>query len=268
MALGVAASAVACSSPAEPTSSAAAAPAKAISGSLGQWQDAVCKDGQNIGATHTRITDDDSTCLPVDGDGAVAFSHFDSTSSRDTVLAWAGPSYVAQTMVDDRPLVAWTPAGQSSDLEPLKSFGFTVSQASFVKEQPGAVPNALNPSRPEPPSAATSIPANADGYVVVQTASGQTLCMVQTTYIGCQTAGNQWPARPGGGGRYHGVKVNADGTAQWVDGNLGADNPVTLGNQTYQALGWTITTVNAETRFTNTATGHGAIVSEQGVQRF
>ena len=64
---------------------------------------------------------------------------------------------------------------------------------------------------------------------------------------------------------YLGNYVTAD---TWVDGNLGAAAPTTLANQTYRAQGWTIVSSPAGMRFTNDKTGHGALVSFQGVQTF
>lgn len=271
LALGGAATLVACSSApeqidrAEPQSSGAV---QAISGSLDEWRDALCIDTDEVSENNTRRTISSSTCVPADGDGAINFDHFESESSMDMVQSWAGPHHAAETIIDDRPLVIWTPTGEISDLEPLKQFGFTVTPAGFVHQGSGSVPEARNPSLPDPPEAVVALQANQYGYVVVQTASERTQCMVETTFVGCQTSAKEWPTRPGSRERYHGVKINADGTAQWVDGNLGVDTPVTLENQTYEALGWTITESDSATRFVNKTTGHGAIVSEKQVKRF
>ena len=62
--------------------------------------------------------------------------------------------------------------------------------------------------------------------------------------------------------------VNTDGTGSWVDGNLGAAAPTPLAERTYRALGWTIVANASELRFTNDATGHGAVVSAARVAPF
>lgn len=64
------------------------------------------------------------------------------------------------------------------------------------------------------------------------------------------------------------VRINADGTGSYVDGNLGAAEPVTLSGQTYRALGWTIAVTPTGMRFTNDRTGRGAIVGTDRVQPF
>ena len=92
--------------------------------------------------------------------------------------------------------------------------------------------------------------------------------VVETTFVGCQTAGGNWQQHADGSGPYHGVRINADGTGSWVDGNLGAAAPTTLTATTYRALGWTIASSGSELRFTNDATGHGAVVSVLRVQPF
>lgn len=265
-ALAVAVLAAGCSSAPAPegAANAAAVPGgPSVSGSLAQWQDAICRDDAETGSG-TRHTVGGTSCVPKDGDGVVNFDHFESEPSMDSMLSWQPSTHTAETVVDGRPLAIWTPSGEAADLEPLKQFGFTVASyqsASFVRAT-ADVPAAL------PSGDIETIPPNEYGYVVVQTAAGDTQCIVEATFIGCETEGTNWQQHVDGSGPYHGVRINTDGTGSWVDGNLGAVAPTTLGAKTYRALGWTIASTPAGMRFTNDKTGHGALVSVQNVQPF
>jgi hypothetical protein len=44
--------------------------------------------------------------------------------------------------------------------------------------------------------------------------------------------------------------------------------PVNLENRTYHALGWTISSTSANTRFSNDSTGHGMFVNIANVELF
>ena len=263
----VALASVACTSapdPVDSTANAASADVPQVSGYVQEWQDAVCRDDAETDSG-TRHTVDGSACVPQDGDGIVNFDHFESASSMGAVLSWTPSAHVAHAVVDWRPLAIWTPSGEVGDLDPLKKFGFDVvsyRSAGFTRgigELPAVVPDTGD---------AVTLPANQYGYVVVQDAGGDTQCIVETTFIGCQTDGTKWQQHVDGSGPYHGVRVNTYGTGSWVDGNLGAAAPTTLANQTYRAQGWTIVSSPAGMRFTNDKTGHGALVSFQGVQTF
>ena len=262
-ALAAMAVAVGCSSAPAPDGTANAAEARPVSGTVDQWQQAVCRDDTETDSG-TRHTVDGSTCVPLDGDGIVNFDHFDSVPAMDAMLSWAPSPHVATTMLDDRPLAIWTPDGEADDLAPLSGYGFTVASyrspalARSTEQLPAAVPSAE----------VATIPPNQFGYVVVATASGDPQCIVETTFVGCQTAGRNWQQHADGSGPYHGVRINTDGTGSWVDGNLGAAAPTTLTDRTYRALGWTIVANGSELRFTNEATGHGAVVSVARVQPF
>ena len=262
-ALGMLVAVAGCSSPQAPDGTANAPGPAEVSGSVEQWQDAVCRDGTETDSGSRHIVDG-STCVPHDGDGVVNFDHFDSVSAMDAMMSWAPSPHVATTMLDDRPLAIWTPEGEADDLAPLSDFGFTVASyrspalARSAEQLPGAVPSAE----------VTTIPPNQFGYVVVTTAAGDPQCIVETTFVGCQTAARMWQQHADGSGVYHGVRINTDGTGSWVDGNLGAASPTPLAARTYRALGWTIVANDSELRFTNDATGHGAVVSAARVVPF
>lgn len=260
----VALAAAGCSSaPATDGSANAGAPPSSITGSLADWQAAICRD-DSATASGTRHTVEGSTCVPQDGDGVVNFDHFESEPSMKSVLSWQPSTYIAQAVVEGRPLAIWTPSGEAEDLEPLKQYGFTLA----AYESPlGTLPTTVSPATSSTADV-VALPPNQYGYVVVQTAEGDTQCIVDTTYVGCQTDGTNWAQHVDGSGPYHGVRINADGTGSWVDGNLGAAAPTTLADKTYRALGWTIASTPSGMRFTNDATGHGAVVSIRKVETF
>ncbi len=118
-------------------------------------------------------------------------------------------------------------------------------------------------------SAATrrpTLPANAAGFVYIETRSGKTRCQISVGNVGCESAFTNSPVI--GGERATGVEVSASGSNRWVVGNLGAMKPTTIGYDTYSAVGWIIKADRNGTRFTNAATGHGMFVSTDQVNFF
>lgn len=262
VAAAVALTAVGCSSAPTPEAPARAAQV-AVSGTPAQWQAAVCREVADS-ASGTRHTVRGNSCVPADGDGVVHFDYFESAARMDSVLSWTPSPHVAKTVVDGRPMAIWTPSGEASDLEPLREFGFQVVSYRSTALQRGAV----DAPATVPSGQVVDLAPNQFGYVVVQSAAGDTQCIVETTFVGCETTGTNWPRHADGSGPYHGVRINADGTGSYVDGNLGAAEPVTLSTQTYRALGWTIAATATGLRFTNDSTGHGAVVGTDRVQPF
>ncbi|MGK4456017.1 hypothetical protein, partial [Klebsiella pneumoniae] len=74
------------------------APSPSITGSLGEWRAAICRDDVAT-ASGTRHTVEGSTCVPQDGDGVVNFDHFESEPSMKSVRSWQPSTYVAQAVV-------------------------------------------------------------------------------------------------------------------------------------------------------------------------
>lgn len=105
-----------------------------------------------------------------------------------------------------------------------------------------------------------------NGYVFIETRSGQTRCQLSSDAVGCEAPFNDPPEVDGVPA--NGVNVTADGSLSWVVGNLGAIPAVTLDYRTYSAVGWTIEATSAGTRFTNDRTGHGMFVAVEGVESF
>lgn len=156
-------------------------------------------------------------------------------------------------------------------MQPLDQFGCTITAAAPSKRRPSAVPPSTNnpqvpppPAMPVPPpttaAAGRELPVNSFGYAAIATKSGLTTCMIAADYVGCESRGGKWPAL--------GVKILADGSTSWINGNLGDIKPVSIDYQVYAALGWTVTATAAGTRFHNDRTGHGAFLNTDAVSPF
>lgn len=153
--------------------------------------------------------------------------------------------------------------------KPVASPGAGPTEPSLPKARPSVPPP--NPSRPAPPSAnppagAIPLPPNQNGYVFIETKSGQTRCQIATDSVGCEAQFTNSPMQDGE--RANGVNITASGSVQWVVGNLGDIPTVTIEYRTYDAEGWTIAASESGTRFTNKNTGHGMFVSVEKVDTF
>jgi hypothetical protein len=149
--------------------------------------------------------------------------------------------------------------------------GPNLTEPTFPTSRPSRSTPTPTPSTP-PSSTPTAAPPTAEalppqnGYVFIETKSGQTRCQISTAEVDCeaQFANPQvidgLPA--------NGVRVTAPGQLSWVSGNLGDIPVVTIDYRTYSALGWTIVATEAGTRFTNDETGHGGFVAVQKVEVF
>ncbi|KLO25407.1 hypothetical protein [Mycobacterium haemophilum] len=127
-------------------------------------------------------------------------------------------------------------------------------------------PNAAPPSAPAGPAGAIPLPPDQNGYVFIETKSGVTRCQISTTSVGCEAPFTHSPMQDGE--HANGVNVTANGSVQWVLGNLGAIPTVTIDYKIYAAQGWTIDATADGTRFTNNRTGHGMFVSIDKVDTF
>ncbi len=153
--------------------------------------------------------------------------------------------------------------------KPVASPGAGATEPSLPKVRP-SVPSPA-PSRPAPPSAnppagAIPLPPDQNGYVFIETKSGQTRCQIDSDSVGCEAQFANSPTQDGE--RANGVNITASGSVQWVVGNLGDIPTVTIDYRTYDAEGWTIAASESGTRFTNKGTGHGMFVSVEKVETF
>jgi hypothetical protein len=122
------------------------------------------------------------------------------------------------------------------------------------------------PASPTAPAAAIPLPPDQNGYVFIETKSGTTRCQINKDSVGCEAPFINSPLQDGE--HANGVNITADGSVQWVLGNLGAIPTVTIDYKTYEAQGWTINATAEGTRFTNSHTGHGMFVSIEMVDTF
>jgi hypothetical protein len=143
------------------------------------------------------------------------------------------------------------------------------AEPSFPKAEPSiprAAPSQPGPPNANPPLGAIPLPPNPDGYVFIETKSGQTRCQINSESVGCEAPFTNSPMQDGE--RANGINVTASGSVQWVVGNLGDIPTVTIDYHTYDAAGWTIAASESGTRFTNEHTGHGMFVSVEKVDTF
>lgn len=123
-------------------------------------------------------------------------------------------------------------------------------------------PTSSAPSTP----GAIPLPPNQNGYVFIETKSGTTRCQIDADSVGCEAPFTNSPIKDGE--RANGVNITADGTVDWVVGNLGDIPVVTIDYHTYDAQGWTIVATAEGTRFTNNRTSHGMFVSVEKVDTY
>jgi hypothetical protein len=134
---------------------------------------------------------------------------------------------------------------------------------SFPKAMPS--PTAPPPG-PPPPAGAIPLSPTQNGYVVIETKSGQTRCRIHTKSVGCEAPFTNSPLQDGE--HTNGVSVSESGSVQWVLGNIGGFDAVTIDYRTYYAEGWTIAASKDGTRFTNERSGHGMFVSIEKVDTY
>lgn len=160
------------------------------------------------------------------------------------------------TTVDGHPTAA--PGGGGPPEPSLRPPRTTTTPSSPPSPTPSATPNQ--------PADAIPLPPDDNGYVFIETKSGRTRCQISSPQVDCEAEFTNSPLKDGQ--HANGVSVSADGTVQWVLGNLGDIPVVTIDYLTYRAQGWTINADIEGTRFTNDRTGHGMVVSIDNVDTF
>lgn len=182
-------------------------------------------------------------------------------------LAWAGTAVAALALAGCGNVVdgVATCPGCGTDTEPTAATPRTPAPRPTAAPAPTITAPAPQPTAPGP-SGAERLPADAQGYVFIETKSGQTRCQLTSEYVGCEAAFQNSPQVSGTPA--NGVRISSDGAVSWILGNLGAIPVVTIDYRTYSAVGWTIEASSSGTRFTNDATGRGAFVSLQRVEGF
>ena len=158
--------------------------------------------------------------------------------------------------------------------KPVASPGAGPTEPTFPTPRPSTATPAptttparpTTPASPTAPAGAIPLPPDQNGYVFIETKSGQTRCQIDTDSVGCEAQFTNSPVQEGE--RANGVNITASGSVQWVVGNLGDIPTVTIDYLTYDAEGWTIAANESGTRFTNKNTGHGMFVSIEHVDTF
>ncbi|QRZ09255.1 hypothetical protein JN086_14205 [Mycolicibacterium austroafricanum] len=136
---------------------------------------------------------------------------------------------------------------------------------------PGAFLFAAQEQLENPPAAAPPLPGGVTtlrptrgGMVYIVTKSGKTRCQISDYEIGCQAPFTHSPLV--GSHRANGVKFSADGTLEWISGDLGDIPVVPIDYRTYRALSWTINASFDGTEFIHNSTGRRVFVSIDNVR--
>jgi hypothetical protein len=149
--------------------------------------------------------------------------------------------------------------------KPVANPGPGATEPSLPKAKP-SVPAPTSTPGANPPAGAIPLPPNQNGYVFIETKSGQTRCQIDADSVGCEAQFTDSPMQDGE--RANGVHITASGEVQWIVGNLGDIPTVPIEYRTYDAQGWTIAATESGTRFSNDKTGHGMFVSIEKVDTF
>jgi len=162
------------------------------------------------------------------------------------------------SIIDGKPVAA--PGAGST----APTFTTPTRTPSTTAPAPSATPS--SPTTPRSPTGAIPLQPDQNGRAFIQTKSGTTRCQITKDTVGCEAPFTNSPLQDGE--HANGVSIAADGTVQWVLGNLGAIPTVTLDYLNYETLGWKIDATINGTRFTNGRTGHGMFVSIDKVTTF
>ena len=147
------------------------------------------------------------------------------------------------------------------------------TQPSTVPAQ-SAPPVATTPSPAPPPStrsqpAPVTLPMDTYGQVHVRTVSGRTVCAITAGDVQCNVHFTRQLGPSENGMPVSGVGVTSRGEWQWLYGDPGDPDYVTMTYGTvYSTIGWTITPTSQGTTFMNDATGHGMTISVDGFSTF
>jgi hypothetical protein len=170
-------------------------------------------------------------------------------------LFLVGPLFAAALVGGCSSIIHGKPVASAPDAE--------ATEPSYPKARP-SVPS----SQPVPaqPGGAIPLPPNQNGYVFIETRSGQARCQIDADNVGCQAQFTNSPIQDGE--HTNGINITASGSVQWILGNIGDMPAVTIDYRTYCAEGWTIAASEDGTRFTNDHTGHGMFVSIEQVDTY
>ncbi|SHT79424.1 lipoprotein LpqJ [Mycobacteroides abscessus subsp. abscessus] len=151
-----------------------------------------------------------------------------------------------------------------TEAEAKKGISLQLGESSDSPSTPTRTSTPTYTPTPTPRPSASSpggitLAPDGSGRVYIQTRSGKTRCQITASEIGCQAPFTNAPYV--NGGRANGIRFGADGSRQWVNGDLGNIPVTTIGYDIYQAVGWTIAATYDGTSFMNQRTGHSVFVS-------
>jgi hypothetical protein len=158
--------------------------------------------------------------------------------------------------------------------EPAPSVATPTSTTPSSTVLATSAPPVATPPAPPPPTRSqppTPVTLRMDGYgnVHVRTLSGQTVCAMTAGDVQCNVHFTRQLGPSNNGMPASGVGVTSRGAWQWLYGDPGDPDYVTMTYGTvYRAVGWTITPTSEGTTFMNDATGHGMTVSVDGFSTF
>lgn len=119
------------------------------------------------------------------------------------------------------------------------------------------------------PAKPVTLPMDPYGSVHVRTVSGRTVCVITAGDVECNVHFTRQLGPPSNGMPVSGVGINSRGVFQWLYGDPGNPDYVTMTYGTvYSAIGWTITPTSAGTTFMYDATGRGMTVTTDGFTTF
>jgi hypothetical protein len=132
-----------------------------------------------------------------------------------------------------------------------------------------ASPSAAPPAPSIQPPARVTLPMDPYGQVHVRTLSGRTVCAMTAGDVQCNVRFNNQLGPIDNGMPASGIGINSRGAFQWLYGDPGDPEYVTMAYGTvYHAMGWIITPTSQGTTFMYDATGHGMTVSVDGFSTF
>lgn len=119
---------------------------------------------------------------------------------------------------------------------------------------------------------APSASADPSDFQYVRTETGAVRCVISAPHVGCErSSADGFPGAPksqSGPGNWNIASLDAGGEFTWGEGNIGgvdADEVTLTYGKTFHIKGWTVASSFDGTRFTNDASGHGMVVSINGV---
>jgi hypothetical protein len=153
--------------------------------------------------------------------------------------------------------------------EPAPSVATPISATSTSTALATSAPPApLPPTHTQPPTQVT-LPIDDYGNVHVRTVSGRTVCAMTAGDVQCNVQFTKQLGPSNNGRPATGVGVTSRAESQWLYGDPGDPDYVTMTYGTvYRAIGWTITPTSEGTTFMNDVTGHGMTVSVDGFSTF